>query len=134
MILSCNYCNEKLLKNFRIWILKDIKGFEQRELFVSRCDKCKQICVVIKEKRITDGKVFVNKIPKEKDALKTLARESKRIIKEIIDTDFSSLNGWVYGTNIEIKNKQGQVVQVRQYATDFNKKKELVKKIMVKNG
>ncbi len=133
MILCCNIC-KKQLKFYKVWYLQDIKNFTERELFIVKCNKCRSITVALKEVRISDRKVFVNKIESEVQALKTIAREGKRVIKEVISSDSNTLNGWVYGTNIEIKNKQGQVVQVRQYATDFNKKKELVKKIMVKNG
>ena len=131
MILGCNYCDAKISKNFRIWLLQDIKGFTDRELFISRCNKCKQISVVLKEKRTSDNKIFINKINCEKNALRTLTRESRRVIREIVDVDFRSLNGWVYGTNVEIRNKKNQVVQIRQYSTDFNQNKHLIKKIMV---
>lgn len=128
MILCCKNCNKEL-KHFRIWHLEDIKDFTNREMFIVHCNNCKSLTVALKEKRISDNKVFVNKIVSERDSLRTMARESKRIVKEYISADHNALNGWIYGTNKEIKNKKGEVVQVRQYSSDFFNRKELVKKI-----
>lgn len=132
MIFDCNYCGSNSLKNHRMWILQDIKGFTDRELFMVKCNKCRQISVILKEKRIADGKVFINQISTEKNALGTLFRESKRVIREMVDIDFRSLNGWIYGTNVQVKNRKGKVIQLRQYSTTFGGDKQLVKKIMVK--
>lgn len=132
MILDCNYCGSNSLKNHRIWILHDVKGFTDRELFMVKCNNCRQTSVTLKEKRISDGKVFINQIDSEKNALKTILRESKRIIREMVDIDFRLLNGWIYGTNVQLKNRKGKVVQIRQYSTTFGGDKQLVKKIMVK--
>ena len=131
MIICCKTCNKEL-NHFRIWHLEDIKDFKNRELFIVRCKYCKTITVALKEQRITDNKVFVNKIISERDSLRTMARESKRIIKEYVTSDYNVLNGWIYGTNKEIKNKKGEIVQVRQYSSDFFNRKELVKKIFHK--
>lgn len=130
MILCCNFCNNHL-KHYRIWYLENIKGFEQRELFIEKCPNCRRITVVLKEVGILDKKIFFNKIKSETDALKTMARENKRIIKEVITSDINFLKGWIYGSNKEIRTKNGKISQIRQYATDFSNKKQLVKKIMV---
>lgn len=128
MIICCKNCNEEL-KNFKIWQLEDIKDFKNREMFIVHCKHCRTITVALKEQRISDDKVFVNKIISERDSLRTMARESKRVVKEYITNDHNVLNGWIYGTNKEIKNKKGEVIQVRQYSSDFFNRKELIKKI-----
>lgn len=130
MILCCNTCN-KQLKYYKLWLLQDIKGFTDRAMFIVKCSKCRTLTVALKETRISDNKIFINKIPNELLALKTIARESKRIIREHISSDSSTLKGWIYGTNTELKNKNGEVIQIRQYSTDFNQNKHLIKKIMV---
>ncbi|MBQ7977364.1 MAG: hypothetical protein IJ301_02040 [Clostridia bacterium] len=131
MILTCKTC-DKELKHFKIWELEDIKDFKNREMFIVNCSSCRTITVALKEERLSDGKIFVNKILSERDSLRTIARESKRLIKEYVTADCTVLNGWIYGTNKEIKNKKGEVVQVRQYSSDFFNRKELVKKIFLK--
>ena len=133
MKLCCIACN-KQLKNYKVWYLSDVKEFKDRELFILKCPHCRNITVALKEVRIADNKQFVDKIQTEVEALKTIVRENKRVIKEVISSDNSSLNGWIYGVNKELRNRKGEIVQIRQYASDFKQNKNLVKKIMVKNA
>lgn len=131
MILRCNFCL-KSLKTYKIWYLENIKNFTNRKLFIFKCPTCKTLTVVLKETRAEDGKVFTDKIKNDNEMLKVIYREKKRLIKEEISSDLNTVNGWLYGTNVEIKNRKGKVVQIRQYSTTFGGDKQLVKKIMVK--
>ncbi len=103
--------------------LQDIKGFTARKLYVIAEDKA-----ILFETRIEDKKTFVNELIGI-EAVKTIYREKKRVIKVLPKIDYSYLKGWIYGHNVEIKNKKGKITQVRQYASDFRKNKILVKKI-----
>ena len=122
---SC--CNNQI-KSGELCFLKDIKGFTARKIFITKCVNCKEIIVILTEKRITDNKVFINFI-KGIEAIKTIYRERKRIVQTFPDIKINSLYGWVYGHNVQIKNKKGEVTQIRQYASDFSGNKSLVKKI-----
>lgn len=112
-----------------VWFLKDIEFFTDRILLIGKCDVCKKDIVTLIEVRKKDNIPFVNNLSGQK-AIKVKTREKKRI-----DYTLSSLNqqnsSWVYGVNVGIKNKNGDVTQVRQYAADFNGKRKIVKRIIV---
>lgn len=112
-----------------VWFLKDIEFFTDRILLIGKCDVCKKDIVTLIEVRKKDNIPFVNNLSGQK-TIKVKTREKKRI-----DYTLSSLNqqnsGWVYGVNVGIKNKNGDVTQVRQYAADFNGKRKIVKRIIV---
>lgn len=112
-----------------VWFLKDIEFFTDRILLIGKCDVCKKDIITLIEVRKKDNIPFVNVLSGQK-AIKVKTREKKRI-----DYTLSSLNqqssSWVYGVNVGIKNKNGDVTQVRQYAADFNGKRKIVKRIIV---
>lgn len=112
-----------------VWFLKDIEFFTNRILLIGKCDICKKDIITLIEVRKKDNIPFVNVLSGQK-AIKVKTREKKRI-----DYTLSSLNqqssSWVYGVNVGIKNKNGDVTQVRQYAADFNGKRKIVKRIIV---
>ena len=111
--------------------LKDIKNFTARKMYIAKCPVCKEYLAVICEKRIEDGKVFIDEY-KGIEALKNIYREKKRVVSVLPDVQANNLFGWVYGINKEIKNKKGKIVQIRQYASDFAANKKLVKRIYTK--
>ena len=121
-------CCDNLIKNGELFILKDIKDFTARKMYVLKCNRCREIYTVMIEKRISDNKIFIDR-NKGFQALKTFHRERKRIIEQLPDIKANALWGWIYGHNIQIKNKKGEVTQIRQYASDFKQKRSLVKKI-----
>lgn len=123
IICSCNH-KTKITEE---WILKDIKDFTERKLAVGKCRHCNNYNALLSEKRIVDGKVFIEKIS-NKLVKRVLVREAKRILKRSYINDNCSLNGWVYGINVQIKNKKGVVTQIRQYSADFKGNKSLVRK------
>mgnify|MGYP001154310464 FL=1 len=112
-----------------VWFLKDIEFFTDRILLIGKCDVCKKDIVTLIEVRKEDNIPFVNNLSGQK-AIKVKTREKKRI-----DYTLSSLNqqssSWIYGVNVGLKNKNGDVTQVRQYAVDFNGKRKIVKRIIV---
>ena len=126
MILNC--CNKEL-KVFDVWFLKDIKDFTARKLFYGKCPKCHYPVIALYEKRISDGRVFINENIRGKHAVNTLCREQKRIISKVPNIKIDGLYGWIYGQNIQIKNKNGQVVKIRQYAADFGGGRQKVKEL-----
>ena len=124
--LQC--CNTKI-KSGNFYFLKDIKGFTARKIYVGKCRICGDYAVILFETRIKDNIVFVNQL-NGIEAVKTLYREKKRIVSVFPDIKDNGLYGWIYGHNVQIKNKKGIVTQIRQYASDFKGNKSLVKKII----
>lgn len=124
-MLCC--CEHKILCG-EIWILKDLKKFTARKLYKGKCPFCNEDVVTLIEQRISDGKIFINRNIKGIEALKLLYREKKRALTTLPNIKQNSLHGWIYGKNVQIKNKKGEIVQIRQYSCDFNSnKRELVK-------
>jgi len=122
------FCCNKSVSCGEIWFLQDIKNFTARRLFVGQCPVCNNNVAVLIEKRIDDNKQFVNSFTGI-NAVKTIFREKNRKVTVIPDIKIDSLYGWVYGVNTQIKNRKGQVVKVRQYASDFAGNKSLRKEI-----
>lgn len=117
-----------------MWILKDLKDFVSRKLIVGSCPKCHRPVATLIEKRIDDGQVFINSNLTGNDAVKLITKEQKRFLCKYYRLDVNSLFGWLYGVNVGIKNKKGEVTQIRQYASNFNGNKKLVKKLQLKQG
>ena len=127
MQLQC--CNKDVICG-DVWFLKDVKGFTARKMFIGHCSVCDNDVAILIETRLEDKKTFINKL-NGIEALKTIFREKKRKVAVVPDIKTDSLFGWVYGVNKEIKNKQGKVTQVRQYACSLdNNKKVLIKQIV----
>lgn len=121
-------CNNKI-KCGEVLILNDIKGFTARKLYKAKCPKCKDDVVTLIETRVSDNKIFVNANITGLEAVKVLYREKKRILATLPDIKSDVLFGWIYGHNVEIRNKNKQVTQIRQYAKDFSGNKNLTKKV-----
>ena len=122
-------CNRNIVLG-TVWFLKDIKGFTSRKLFKGTCFVCKNDFVVLHEKRISDGKVFINKF-NGIEAVKTLYREKKRQLTVFPNIKTNSLYGWIYGVNVQLKDKKGKVTKVRQYSKSLTgSDKTLVKEII----
>lgn len=64
------------------------------------------------------------------EAVKAIYRAKKEVVTVVPDIKANDLYGWVYGVNKQIVNKKGEVTQIRQYASDFSGRKNLVKKII----
>ena len=129
MILVCD-CNE-IINKVEVWFLKDIKDFEARKLLIGSCSKCHRPVATLIEKRISDGRVFVNQNYTGNEAVRVIKKEAKRMLCQYYKVDTNSLYGWIYGVNTEIRNKSGKVTQIRQYASDYYGNKNIQKKILV---
>lgn len=127
MDLVCS-CGQHI-KNTEVWILKDIKNFDSRKLIIGYCN-CNKLKLALVERRLSDKQIFTNIID-DKNTSKVLLKEKNRLVCRYYDVKSSSLYGWIYGVNIEIKNKQGKVTQIRQYSADFNGNKEIQRKMKV---
>lgn len=130
MSLTCECGNS--LNRTEVWILKDTEDFEARKLLVGSCHKCHRPVATLIEKRITDGRVFVNENYTGNSAVKVIKRESKRFLSKYYKVETSQLYGWIYGVNTEIRNRQGEVTQIRQYSSDYYGRKSLSKRINCK--
>lgn len=126
MELVCN-CG-KVLDDIELMILDDNKNFTKRKMFSSICKSCLNPVVTLSETRKVDGKVFINENVTGKSALQILTNERRRVLSRIKSIPRADLYGWVYGVNVQIKNRKGQVTQVRQYASDFYGNKKILKK------
>jgi len=120
-------CNEKLKKG-NVWLLKDIKDFTARKLYIGKCRVCGEQSVLLIEKRISDNEVFINFFSGI-EAVKTIYREKKRKVAVCPHIEINGLYGWIYGQNVQIKNKKGIVVKIRQYAADFGGGRTKVKEL-----
>ena len=121
-------CNQKITVG-KVCFLQDIKGFTARKMHIGQCKICNKEAVILLEKRISDNKVFVNKLYGI-NAVKTIYRERKRVITTMPNIKTQALHGWVYGVNVQIKSKNGKIKEVRQYAHEYNgSKRKLVKSV-----
>lgn len=125
IICSCG----RVLDDIELMILKDNKDFTKRKLFSAICKHCLNPVVTLSETRKSDEKVFINENITGKKALQILTNEQKRVLSRIKGVSKNNLYGWVYGVNVQIKNRKGVVTQVRQYASDFRGNKKILKKI-----
>jgi hypothetical protein len=125
--LRCSCGNS--INKAELWILKDTEDFEARKLFIGFCNKCHRPVVTLVESRISDGRKFVNENYTGNKAVRVIKRESKRFLKKHYKIETSRLYGWIYGVNTEIKNKRGEVTQIRQYSSDYYGQKSLTKTI-----
>lgn len=130
MSLTCDCGNS--FNRAEAWILKDTENFEARKLIVGACHKCHRPVATLIERRIVDGRVFVNENYTGNTAVKLIKRESKRFLSKYYKVETSQLYGWIYGVNTEIRNKQGEVTQIRQYSSDYYGRKSLSKRINCK--
>lgn len=122
------FCCGKKINFGNLFFLKDISNFTARKMFTGKCPVCNEYLAVITEKRITDGKMYIDEF-KGIEAVKATYREKKRVVSSLPNIQSDNLFGWIYGVNVEIKNKKGKIVQLRQYASDFANNKTLVKRI-----
>ena len=121
-------CCNNSIECGNLWILQDFKGFTKRKLFIGKCKICgDEVCLQIMT-NIESGITYHN-LYTGIEAVKTIYREKKRISAALPNIKSDSLFGWVYGHNVEIRNKNKQVTQVRHYAADFSGNKKLTKKV-----
>ena len=123
LICGCGY----VLHNSWLIDLKDKKDFIKRKILMATCPKCNQIVLSMTEKRIEDDKTFINENLYGKRAINVLHKEKNNILERIEVKDCSRIR-WAYGQNVQIRNKHGEVIKVRQYAKDFSSGKRSLEK------
>lgn len=131
-VLYCKFCCEKIV-NKEVWLLDSIPDFTERKLSFGICPKCKTAIVKLTETRVSDGQVFVNDNISGRLAIRTIAREKKRLITKLYSLTPANLSGFIYGVNKEIRYKN--TTKIRQYSADFKSNyKTKCKEITVQNG
>lgn len=127
MLIHCKKCNTNSSVT-EVQELEDIEGFTDRILIIGTCRVCDKEIAMLIETRTEDDKPFIDHYHNE-EAVKVIKREKKRIKNKVVDADTKYFK-WVYGKNVEIKNKDGKTVQIRQYACDYRTNKcKLIKTI-----
>lgn len=130
MYIRCGRCevSNKVIEAFE---LDEIEHFYERFLITSKCRVCNNEIAQLIEVRKGDDRVFLNSFYGD-EAKKVVSREKKRAkTKEITSNKFF---GFVYGINKEIKNKKGEIIKIRQYASDYNTNDRiLIKTVFYKN-
>lgn len=127
------HCNRKF-KSFEKWFLFNNKDFINRKLSLGTCPICKSCIVELFEVRKSDGKVY-RKVFYKKDAEKVIQQVIKDVeytsgdIKQFSKEPF----GFSYGENIEIRNRKGEVIKIKQKKCDFYGVKKVVRNIKIKN-
>ncbi len=123
MLIHCKKCNTKSSVT-EIQELEDIKDFTNRILIVGICALCNKKIAMLVETRIDDKKTFFDKYY-DFEALKVIKREKKRLKNKTFEQD-TKYYKWIYGASVEIKNRSGKVVQIRQYACDYRTNKRVL--------
>ena len=116
---------------YDIWFLEGTKYFNDRKLMLGKTPKGKTVVSLV-ETRMTDLKVFIDTQSGFK-AEKIIKNEKNRVLytrQEVLLSRKGEPYGWIYGVNVQIRNKKGVVSQLRQYSSDFHGNRTLVKKIM----
>lgn len=126
-VLSC--CHKKI-KNGSVWFLKDFKGYTARKLYIGVCSVCGDYAALQIMTSTANGRTYYN-LYNGIEAVKIIYREKKRKVLSVQNVSADNLSGWIYGKNVQVKNKKGEIVQIRQYSADFNGNTKLDKVIEV---
>ena len=123
--LSC--CNSEV-KSGELWLLADFKGFTKRKLYIGKCEVCGDDVALQIMTDVKTNKTYYN-LYNGIEAVKTIYREKKRKLVTYPELKSDILYGWIYGVNVQIKNKKGEITQIRQYSSDFKGNRKIVKSI-----
>lgn len=113
---------------YDIWFLERTTDFHERKLLLGKTKKNKTVVSLI-EKRIIDSKVFIDTQCGSK-AERIIHIERNRILytrQEVLLSKKGKPYGWVYGENLEIRDKKGKVTAIKQQACDYFGQKEVIK-------
>lgn len=121
------HCNS-VFKPYDIWFLLDLEHEKNRKIYIANCPICNKEMVLYSSVK-SNGEYF------EKYYYSNGAKKIKeRLKKDITSTmlgfkeKYKMPYGFKFGINKEIR-KNGKVVGVKQFASDFWGNKILVKKI-----
>lgn len=126
MLIKCTRCNINS-EVIEVQELENITDFSERLLVLGFCKTCRNRIAALIERRNSDNKIFVDSFWGDK-AINVIKREKKRIKNKTLKHKY---NGFVYGKNKEIRNKKGDVTQIRQYASDYSTGKQTLVKTLV---
>ena len=118
--MKIKHCN-KAFDTSDVWFLSDLffsqpkKKYTNRVLYYGACPICNEKIVILTQSY--NDKVFTRMFKGDK-ALDILKKERANVKYTAKDCDRQNIKkaGWDYGVNVQIKNKKGQITQVRQYA------------------
>ena len=123
------HCNRKF-KSYEIWFLHNNRDFMKRKLYLGECPICGSSVAELIETRKIDGAVFRKTLFK-KEAEKLIEKLSTQVeytsadVRKFIKVPF----GLCYGENIEIHNKAGNIIEIRQKRCDYFGTKEVILKV-----
>lgn len=102
----------------------------RRKLYLGECPNCGADVAELIETRKYDGAVFRKTLFK-KEAEKLIQKLSTQI--EYTSADVKKFKkvpfGLCYGENVEIHNRQGQIIEIRQKRCDYFGSKEVIYKL-----
>ena len=122
------HCNRKF-NSCEIWFLHNNKDFIKRKLYLGTCPICGACIVKLSEQRRYDGKIFKQTFYK-----KNAENIFHKLINQVEYTNgdiprFKKVpTGFCYGENIEVHNKDGKVIGIKQKRCDYYGSKEVIKK------
>ena len=125
LICGCN----KVIHKASLIDLKDNKDFIKRKILVAKCPHCHNLVLTISETRAEDNKTFINESLIGKRAFNYLWKEKANIISQSAIVDISHMK-WIYGQNVQIRNRKGEITQLRQYSCDFTTGKRKLEKVI----
>lgn len=109
----------------KVFFLFDNLNFRHRFIKLGYCPKCKKTVIELHEERKADGKKFVE-VKAGIEAINFLSKVATNVnYTDEIKRSNNLPIGWKYGINKELKDGT-----IRQYASDFNDTKELIKIIL----
>lgn len=117
-----------------VWFLESTKDFNERKLLLGKTQNNKTVVSLV-EKRIVDGKVFVD-VQSGAKAEKIIHNERNRVLytrQEALLSKKGKPYGWTYGENKEIHNSKGEVIAIRQKRCDYFGNSEIVKEYKLNN-
>lgn len=129
-LLKC--CNNEI-QSGELWILEDFKRYTKRKLYIGKCSVCGDDVALMIMTSTENNKTYHN-LYNGIEAVKVIYREKKRKLVTFSDIKNDNLYGWIYGVNVQIKDKSGNVTQIRQYSSDFKGNRKLVKTKFENNG
>lgn len=119
------------IKHKVIWFLADIGSFTERKLYIFEFfdKKTKFITVLIEKDKLTN-EVFTQK-DSGKKATDIIEREKLRKLftSDDIKIQKGKPCGWTYGENVEIHNRKGEIISIKQKRCDYFGQRETIKTI-----
>ncbi len=124
------------IKHKIVWFLADLNDFSERKLYIFeffvfdsnlKQYKMKNVAILFEKNKFTN-QVFQQRF-KGANAVNVIEREKIRLLYTSDDIKISKKGkpcGWTYGDNVEIHNKKGQVIKIKQKRCDYFGQKETI--------